>query len=356
VQGAHEGVAVFGQLVAQTEETLKAVLQNTRRFSPVANYITMGLTSYGWFGGSAGSMKERAGYAVAVESGSSLQILFALLRLAREPSTFAAFKSVQQPPIEKAFGLPVVTKNMSFAAVGNANTSSPTLRPDRKLYGCIRLLHSHALTYLFLHEIAHVLQGHIEFCWRAKHKALQIPRVEREEFLCNELRPLEFLADRGALNIGILLILGGIASDTQIQNRLDAAREHLTLWEIAVGVVSLLYEHFSSEGDPHPPATHRTLFIQAAVHAQFSGFQLAPAEMQKAINAGIEEVTRGWDALGWPRDRRVPNDVDAFLAPIWDVDSRCERPKGPPSKLKPPVTTRRTTAGGKRRGASNRSA
>jgi hypothetical protein len=334
VPGADRGVALFGKMLAEAEQVLTNVLHNARRFSPVANYITTGLTDYGWFGGSAGYMKERAGYAVGVESGSSLQVLFVLFRLAREPSTFTAFKSVQQPPIKKALGLPVVIKNVSIGAVGNANTKSPNLRSDPKLYGCLQLLHSHALTYLFLHEIAHVLQGHIEFCREAKHKALQMPPAEREEYLHKELRPLEFLADRGALNMGTFLILNAIGGDSQIQNKRETALEHLTLWGIAAGVVSLLYEHFSSPSDPHPPAVHRALFIRAASHIDIPDFWLSADEIQKAINAGVDEATHGWDALGWPRDRQLPDDTEAFLAPIWDIDSRCKRPKGPPSNLR----------------------
>jgi len=167
-----------------------------------------------------------------------------------------------------------------------------------------------------------------------------MPPAERELLLQQELRPLEFLADRGALEAGAFFILEAIYSNPKIRTKRESALEHLTLWGIAAGVVALLYEHFSSEAGTHPPAAHRALFIRT-VHIEIPGLDLSSTEIQRALNDGVEEANRGWDALGWPRDTRLPRDIEAFLAPLQDVASRCKRPKGSPSRLRPPVKSSR---------------
>ena len=63
------------------------LLEQHQNRSPIYKHITPGLTDYGWFGGSAGYLEDEAGYAVAVESGSSLQVYFALALLDGARST-----------------------------------------------------------------------------------------------------------------------------------------------------------------------------------------------------------------------------------------------------------------------------
>jgi hypothetical protein len=164
-----------------------------------------------------------------------------------------------------------------------------------------------------------------------------MPRRQREEFLSRELHPLEFLADRTALYLAALHIIYGVWQNPSIEQKEASSIEHLTLFGIAVGIVSLLYEHFSGDSHSHPPAAHRELYIRAAVHIDLPEFKLSPTEIQSALNAGIEQVTHAWDLLGWPRDRDLPNDVDRFLAPLIDVSSRCIRPIVPPVPPMPPV-------------------
>ncbi|WP_426611290.1 hypothetical protein [Bradyrhizobium sp. McL0616] len=326
------GMVAASKILADILPIMRGLLSLEEEAFPICKYVFPGLTNYGGFGGSASYLSDRSGYAVAVEASSSIQILLALFRLMAEPSTFTSLKSVRQLELKVPLGLPLLPKGggSEFGWIGHQNIKAPALAEDSKLMGNLRLLHSHALTYLFLHEIAHVIEGHIEFCRETKYKALQMRRQKREEFLGKELQPLEFLADQRALYLGALHILHSLWENPSIERKHEAAIEHLTLFGIAVGIVSLLYEHYSGHSYSHPPASHRALYIQAAVHIDLPQFKLSDAEIQSALNDGIEQASHGWDSLGWPRNQDLPNDVDSFLAPLMDVSSRCVRPQNPP--------------------------
>ena len=160
-----------------------------------------------------------------------------------------------------------------------------------------------------------------------------MPREQREQFLARELHPLEFLADRSALYLAALHIVHGIWEEPSINRKKEAAIEHLALFGIAAGIVSLLYEHFSGDSISHPPAAHRALYIRAAVHIELPDYDLSSTDIQSALNDGIEQASHAWDRLGWPRNSDLPDDVDRFLAPLIDVSSRCVRPQMPPVLL-----------------------
>ncbi|MET4348986.1 hypothetical protein ABIC08_008464 [Bradyrhizobium sp. RT9b] len=326
-----EGLAAASKLLGDVAPIMKTLLKRDEKVFPICKYVSPGLTNYGWFGGSAGYLTDRTGYAVAVEASSSLQILFVLFRLMAEPSSFTSLKSVRQPKLKRPIGLPLLPKGggPELRWIGNENIEAPALAEDSKLMGHLRLLHSHALTYLFLHEIAHVIEGHIEFCRETKLKAARMRRQEHEEFLGKELRPLEFLADQRGLYLAALHILRGLWANPSIKRKKEAAIEHLTLFGIATGIVSLVFERFSGDYS-HPPASHRALYLRVGVHINLPAFDLSDVEIRSALNEGMQQASDAWDLLGWPRSRDVPEDIDRFLAPLIDVESRCVRPKKPP--------------------------
>lgn len=262
-----------------------------------------------------------------------------------DPSTFTSLKSIRQPALAQPLGLPLLPRRgeSEFRWIGHPNIRAPTLTDDPELSLNLRLLHSYALTYLFLHEIGHVVEGHIEFCREAKSRALQMQRYEREEFLRNELQPLEFLADQHALYAGALHILRYVWATPSIKRKRKSGVKHLTLYGIAAGIVSLIFEHYWGHSYSHPPASHRALYIRAAVHIDIPEFELSEDEIQKALNDGIEQAALGWDALGWPRSQDVPRNIEGFLAPLRDVSSRCVSPQIPPG-LQPQTKDRACSA------------
>lgn len=252
-----------------------------------------------------------------------------------EPSTFISLKSVRQSELKSPIGLPILAVNdnsTEFHWIGHSNTKAPELTADPRLFGNLRLLHSHALTLLFLHEISHIIDGHIEFCRDAKLKARTMRRGVRKQFLARELQPLEFLADQRALSLASAHILASLEAsldDLPIERKRAAAIEHLTMFGMAAGIVSLLYEHYSNHVYSHPPASHRALYLQASVHIEAPTFELVSNDVQSALNDGISQSACGWDALGWPRNRELPDNVDLFLAPLMNVSSRCKPPEPP---------------------------
>jgi hypothetical protein len=330
--GVSEDVVLAMALFDDILGVMSSLLEQHQVRSPIYKYIIPGLTSYGWFGGSAGYLEDKSGYAVAVEAGSSLQIFFALVRLMAGPSTFPSLKSVRQVELVEPVGLPLLPRpgEKEFRWIGHSNLKSPNLLQDRKLNLNLRILHSHALTYLFLHEISHVVQGHLEYCSKAKRRALQLPPNEYETFMKHEIQPLEFLADQHALGFGALQIVSAIWGGPDFAEKHASAIEHLTLFGTAAGIVSLLFEQYSGQSYSHPPASHRAMYIQAAGHIKIPDLDLSHDEIRRALDDGLNQATHAWDALGWPRSRNLPDDVDAFIDRIWKVDSQCIRPKKPP--------------------------
>src|SRR5262245_1350252 len=73
-----EGVAAASKILSDLVPIMKDMLEQDEQIFPICKYVVPGMTDYGWFGGSASYLNDRSGYAVAVESSSSLQILFAL--------------------------------------------------------------------------------------------------------------------------------------------------------------------------------------------------------------------------------------------------------------------------------------
>jgi hypothetical protein len=330
--GVPEGVVLAMALFEDILNVMSRLLKQHQNRSPIYKHITPGLTDYGWFGGSAGYLEDEAGYAVAVESGSSLQVHFALARLMAEPSTFPSLKSVRQADLARPLGLPLLSRpgEAEFRSIGHPNLKSPSLGEDPKLHGNLRIMHSHALTYLFLHEISHVVQGHIEYCSDAKYRALQVPPGEYEDFMKNEIQPLEFLADQHALGFGAVQIITSVWGNPALTQKRASAIEHLTLYGIAAGIVSLLFEQYSGQSYSHPPASHRAMYIRASGHMKIPDLDLSRDEIRQALHAGMEQAIHAWDALGWPRSQDLPGDVDTFLDRIWKIDSRCIRPERPP--------------------------
>jgi hypothetical protein len=169
-QEVQEAVRGALQLLKEVRDRLEQLLHgDSIPAPPLYHCIHVGLTGYLWFGGSAGYLKHRTGYAVAVESGSSLQILLALFRLAHHPLAFKKYRTAVCPSLTKPIALPVIAYGPNgLERIGDGDTKALPAVSDPKLNSVLRLLHSHALTFLFLHEVSHVLCGHIEFCATVK--------------------------------------------------------------------------------------------------------------------------------------------------------------------------------------------
>ena len=55
-----------------------------------------------------------------------------------------------------------IAQSGGLATIGEGQVSSPGIATNSRLTDSLGLVHSHALTILFYHEISHVLLGHMD--------------------------------------------------------------------------------------------------------------------------------------------------------------------------------------------------
>lgn len=189
------------------------------------------------------------------------------------------------------------------------NPALPETPLDPKLQHYMGGVFTFTHYFLFLHELCHVIGGHVEHSAEIRRESHAIPRDQREAFLKEHLEPLEFIADGVShLLVGALVntLAAGSRRKPDPSIKTDVL-DWLTLTGFGIGTLFLLLETFDIAGGPHPPAAQRATFLRAysiGPKGRQPGFEHVSFEDgTMAIDSGFQEAIAAWDALGWKRER-----------------------------------------------------
>jgi hypothetical protein len=286
----------------------------------------------------ARTRRTPSGYAICVHHGTWLQLNLAFNRLLSRPSAIpddllALFPKpanqivpqTENVPAEQV-ALPLIVGHELKLLYGE-NVSAPALPPDDRLYACWRQVLRYGFEVLFLHETAHVDQGHVDYRLKLQSQAdCANARTERLGIEC--------LADAQGIMRAALLRLAeakltspGAATETVVA----IAERRLELFGFASGAVWLLLEalqgvqpHDSSPA--YPPAVWRRLFSQAvAGQTPTSSLGIEGSRVAASIQRGVGLAENAWDLLGWQRERDVPKDFPDFIAMTASVEKKIRR-------------------------------
>ncbi len=300
---------------------------------PIFGCIVAGLTMSLKLGASACVGKGGCGYAIAIEAGSPLQVYNALIRLLAVPEVLSQYRSQPARSLSQRLALPILTGEGNCDVLFGESAEAPAAPSDPKLLGALGKILTLSMHFLFLHELSHVLVGHVEGSADIRRESHGVPAQARQAFLLERLLPLEFMADcRARLLSAALLnsVVAGARRPPDPSIRPDIV-EHFYFLGFGMGVLFLLLEVSRYSGRTHPPAVERAYCLRAYTGAdpegKILGFEHIPTdEGYRAIDRGFEDATKAWDALGWGRQRSLPTDGGQLLKRMNDAERTIRNP------------------------------
>ncbi len=212
------------------------------------------------------------------------------------------------------------------------NVEAPAAPSDPKLLGAFGKILTLSMHFLFLHELSHILVGHVEATATRRRESHGLPAEARQAFLHERLLPLEFMADGRARLLSAALLNSVVAGARRAPDpsiRPDVV-EHLYFLGFGMGVLFLLLEVSPSSGRTHPRAIERAYCLRAYTGTDTEGKNLGfehvgTDEGYRAIDRGFEDATKAWDAVGWGRQRSL-TDTGQLLKRMNDVETGISNP------------------------------
>jgi hypothetical protein len=300
---------------------------------PVFRCIVSGITFRLAIGSAASANNHGRGYAIAIDSGTGLQVYNAVVRLLAHPDTLRSHRSVPGRPLAGRLALPLLTSEGAILKFGPEG--SDAIPPnDPKLLNGFKAICTYAHYFLFLHELAHVFDGHVERGAEIVREGQLLRPSQRQEFMEAHRFPLEFLADAYSVSLATNLLSTLVAGRRPPSDRSAQSEvlDHLAYWGFAVAVVFLLFETLSVPGaGTYPAASERAFYSRNFALAKSDGVPLGfthvpAAEGFAAISRGYEEAFNAWDALGWYRKNTLPTDSQALAGTVNAEERKCARP------------------------------
>lgn len=301
---------------------------------PIFRCTVSGITFRLVLGSAASANRHGNGYAIAIDAGTGLQLYNAVVRLLVHPNTLRSHRLVPGNLLPGRLTLPLLTDNGAVLKFGTqpSHAAPPN---DPKLLNAFRAICTFAHYFLFLHELAHLIGGHVERNSEIIREGKSLSGTERQKFMEEHRFPLEFLADSYSVAMATNLI-NSLVAKGRPPSDLSARAEildHLIYWGFAVAVVFLLLETLSEPGaiKTYPSASERALYSRtfALAHADGRpvGFTHVPAtDGFAAISTGYGEAFSAWDALGWARSKTAPTDSEALARTVNAEHAKCARP------------------------------
>jgi len=303
---------------------------------PVFRCIVSGITFRLAIGAAASANRHGKGYGIAIDAGTGLQVYNTVVRLLAHPDTLRSHRSAPGRPLASRLALPLLTDKGAVLKFGSepCDVIPPN---DPKLLNGFRAICTFAHYFLFLHELAHVIDGHVERGAEIVLESQSLKPSERQEFMESHRFPLEFLADAYSVLMATNLVntlVAGKRPPSDCSAKSDVL-EHLVYWGFAVAVVFLLFETLSVPGAErtYPTASERAFYSRNFALARSAGepigFTHVPAaEGFAAISRGYEEAFSAWDGLGWERKIISPTDSRILFRTrtVNAEESKCVRP------------------------------
>ena len=301
---------------------------------PVFRCIVSGITFRLAIGAGASANHHGRGYAIAIDAGTGLQVYNAVVSLLSHPDTLRSHRTVPGRPLAGRLALQLLTSEGAILKFGPQRGQA--IPPnDPKLLNGFKAICTFAHYFLFLHELAHVIGGHVERGAELVRESHSLRPSQRQEFMETHRFPLEFLADAYSVSLATNLVntlVAGVRTPSDRSARSDVL-DHLVYWGFAVAVVFLLFETLSVTGaeKTYPTASERAFYSRYFALAKSDGVPLGfshvpTAEGFAAISRGYEEALTAWDALGWERKNIVPTDSQAMAGRVNAEMSKCARP------------------------------
>jgi len=299
---------------------------------PIFGCIIAGLTMDLRLSASACIAKGGKGFAIAISAGSPLQVYNALIRLLTVPHVLTRYRSVPPVPLDRPPALPLLTGDGGVKVLFGNEPSGFAVLPDPTLQTALGKILTLTMQFLFLHELSHVLVGHVHASAEIRRDSHRLSAEERQAFLDKRLLPLEFLADNRARLLLSAFLNSGVAGARRYPDTSIApdVLEHLHLLGFGLGVLFLLLEVSPFSGMTHPSAIERAYCLRAYTasdpHGQQIGFEhVAPEEGYCEIDRGFDAAIEAWDALGWGRSS-LPVDGCTLIDRINSVEQTVQVP------------------------------
>jgi len=285
----------------------------------------------GWHA-SCGPAVAPAKYAIAISAATFLQQYLTLDRLLTVPALLSDASTHQRQSQRLQF-LQVANGDFRYLFDGSPKAPS-TLGLAHSKFSLLRQLLVYCPFFLFLHELSHIEDGHLEY--RARKKTARkywLPR-QSQEARAKDSRAMEFLADSNAILRGAEMIISSLGTEP-----LELKISHLKQFGIAVGLNLLLAEvaeQYPStprkeripELKDHPNAGARFVWcmylFSDGMFEQMWPSMLAgntPSKAAKeAVKKGLKQVLNAWDSMEWKRSAFDPD--DSALSPLMSEISK----------------------------------
>jgi hypothetical protein len=271
--------------------------------SPYNKKIVCGFTAELAFGAQASITKPPTKFAVCVHGLTWPQCFSTLERLFASAQTFPDYgvESLERKPRRYALAL-FRPSGPTFSFEGE-DTGPPPLTDEIRRRCLYRTL-IYIVTFVILHEIAHVICGHLA------HLEISGRRADGDRR--EELLAVEHAADAWALTNGLSLV--SLQTD-------QAPADAFHIFGFAVAVFCLLLEQIYPEADAgdlqtHPRAAHRLFFCKAVSQGFLSPNSETGPKVRQDVLAGMEHAEVAWRAMAWGLNAALPESIDFMQRPL----------------------------------------
>jgi hypothetical protein len=286
----------FRSYFVQVQEFVENLLSGTNVWQPPSFFseISWGMT--GDVGLNSEAKATLTGkYAIALDAGAPIQLWDTFCRLLANPSVLSDIgEAPREPFVPQALMKfhPVWDPRRAEAIRAGSTKQAPLgneLRVD-----CLGFLIHKSLQFMYLHELAHILEGHVDYL------AFQLANS------VDELRGLEYRADARAAILALFLesLRGKPKDDDHL-----VLKEQFRLWGFAICTWFLLVEAFdqaaSSGGTPfssrYPVASVRSFLVNGTVAGSPPTYNntFKRDKVLAAVTRGFEEAHKAWEDMGW---------------------------------------------------------
>jgi tetratricopeptide (TPR) repeat protein len=190
----------------------------------------------------------------------------------------------------------------------SAEIEEPAYARTPEVASLLETLTNFGTLFLFCHEVAHVIGGHLEQRQKYLAESENLSQENRLRFFEEKIQPFEYLADTqaGFLCFREMVVLGSRYGDAKGQAEKDAVRETIQVWGFATAVVFLLLEGLN--GHEHPGAADRGHRLSDFLAGPFVSAFYRIDGLATAFGKGFEEAIRAWDLISWPREQSYVED------------------------------------------------
>ena len=225
-------------------------------------------------------------YAIGFDGACYLQLMMAFHRMLSVNSLLPSYQANESKYRKLSFPIVVASNILN---VFEGDLEAPKIS-DRRV-ALLRQIVVDAMIFIFLHELAHIKLGHLDYTGSEKRTARLIQSQEHIADIWAISFYIDMLAESNDLDDSLRRLGVAISTVFLIQELIDKNLPDVKKGEFLINKV-------------YQSARVRVLYCQYILLRQTSGRDLA--KVFRLVLDGMLQAETAWDSLGWERNSEIP--------------------------------------------------